>query len=69
MIVILHDPGNTKPKALAAMLIGRYRIRHTLEAWNGVTPLQPFTLAITTFSPPPKLPGAIVIRVGNRRPA
>lgn len=69
MIVILHDPDDTKPKALAAVLIGRYRIRNTVEAWDGVTPLPPFTLAITTATPPTNLPGAIVIRVGNRRSA
>ena len=68
MIVILHDPGNTQPKALAAMLIGRYRIRNTIEAWDCITPLKPFTLDITTLTPPRNLPGAIVIRVGHRRP-
>lgn len=66
MIVILHDPADTKPKALAAVLIGRYRIQHTVEAWDGVTPLKPFTLAITTINPPRNFPGAIVIRVGDR---
>lgn len=65
MIVILHDPADTKPKALAAVLIGRYRIQHTVEDWDGVTPLKPFTLAITTATPPRNHPGAILIRVGS----
>ena len=65
MIVILHDPHSTRPMKLAAVLVSRYAIKRTVDDWDGVSPLEPDTLAITNIEATPTLPGAVVIGVGN----
>jgi hypothetical protein len=67
MIVIIHDPEYTRPMKLAAILISRYGLKRTVEAWDGVMPLEDGMLAITHIEKPPSLPRAVVVRVGGRR--
>lgn len=67
MIVIIHDPEYTRPMKLAAILISRYGLKRTVEAWDGVTPLEDGMLAITHTEKTPTLPRAVVVMVGGRR--